>query len=134
MASQRILSRKSDNRNHLYRNLATSLVLYEKVDTTEAKSKELKRLIDKLISTAKKNDLSARRAMSAYLFDNNAVDKMFDVLVPRYSSISSGFSTLAKIASRKGDGAMTCRVELINPEIKTAKISAPKKDNDDKDK
>lgn len=132
MSPVRKLSRKSDNRNHLYRNLATSLVLYEKIETTEAKSKDLKKIIDSLISTAKKNDLSARRAVLAYLFDKNAVDKMFEVIVPRYADISGGYASIHKLSYRKGDGALKCVIELLPPQSKESTAPEKKKVEDGK--
>ena|SRR3989344_4724670 len=128
MSQLRKFSRKSDNRDHLYRNLATSLVLYEKIETTEAKCKELKAIIDTLIVTAKKNNLCARRSIKSYLFDTNATNKMFEVLIPRFININSGFSRITRLSYRKGDGSLNCVIELVKP---TDKISVKLKDRNE---
>lgn len=131
MSALRKFSRKSDNRNHLYRNLATSLVLYEKIETTEAKCKELKKIIDTLITSAKKDNLCARRALKSYLFDDNAVAKMFEVMVPRFADRSSGYTKITKILFRKGDGSLKCIIEFVKP---LEKPVTPSKESDEDSK
>jgi len=110
------LSRKNANRKSLLRNLATSLILFEKIKTTTAKSKEVKPIVEHLISIAKANDLAARRMLLAYLFDENAVKKTFDELVPRYKNINSGFIRTFKLVPRLGDGAELTLMELVKVE------------------
>lgn len=110
----RKLGRKKDNRNHLVRNLMTSLVLYEKIVTTEAKAKTLKGEIDRLISNAKSQEsLTARRNLIKVLYDSNAVKKTMEVLVPRYAERKSGFTRLFRLGVRVGDGAPKFQIELI---------------------
>lgn len=106
------LSRKKAYRTSMLRNLATSLILYEKIVTTTAKAKATKAIAEHLISIAKKNDLSGRRRLLAYLFDKNAAKKMFEELAPRYKTVSSGFIRSYKLAPRLGDGAAMTMLQL----------------------
>lgn len=113
----RKFGRKSDHRNHMLRNLATSLILYEKVDTTEAKSKEIKSIIDRILSQSKSNDLTARRIISSYFFDKNAVRKIMDELHARYKQRSSGFVNSYHLKNRLGDNSPMVRLELVDSKI-----------------
>lgn len=114
----RALSRKKANRESLLRNLATSLVLYERIETTEAKAKELKPIVEHLIVIAKKNDLASYRALLGYFFDKNAVKKVMEVLVPRFKNIQSGFIKTYRKGNRLGDGAMIMILQLQKGDIK----------------
>lgn len=113
------LGRKKAHRTHMFRNLAASLILYESVETTEAKAKAVKSLVDKSITMAKKNSLAARRQLLADYFDDNVVRKLFEVLVVRYAQRTSGYSRILKTGNRRGDGAPRSMVTLI-PELKKA--------------
>lgn len=119
----RALSRKTASRKSLLRNLATSLVLYERIETTEAKAKEVKSEVEHLLYVAKKNDLSARRRMLGYFFDKNATKKVLEVLLPRYDKLQSGFIKTYRKGRRLGDGAMIMILELKKEEIKTTTIN-----------
>lgn len=99
------LSRKDNHRKSLLRNLATSVILYEEIKTTTVKAKAVKPIVENLINSAKKNNLAARRALLGYLFDKQAVDKVFEVLVPRFKNKDSGFIKILKLSSRLGDSA-----------------------------
>lgn len=112
----RHLSRKYANRKSTLRNLATSLVLYERIKTTTAKAKELRPVVERLFSRALKNDLNARRYLLSYLFDENATKKVFEVLVPRFKGITSGFIKTYRLGKRLGDGADIMIVELVKGE------------------
>ncbi len=134
----RKLSRKSPNRDHLIRNMATSLLLYEKVDTTMPKAKEVKAVVDHLISVGKRGNLASRRSLLAYLFDKNAVKKIDEVLAKRYQERTSGFVRLARLGARLGDGAMMARLELVDREmlpeevVSDAKVSKVEKPDAEK--
>lgn len=118
------LSRKYANRKSLLRNLATSLVLYEQIKTTKAKAKETKAILEHLISIAKKNDLSSRRILLGYFFDKNATKKVYDILLPRYKNIQSGYIKSYKLGNRLGDNAemvllkLTPAKEQVKEELK----------------
>lgn len=122
----RALSRKTDYRKSTLRNLATSLILFERITTTVAKAKELKPVVEHLINSARPGDLNGRRKLLSYLFDENAVVKTMDVLLPRYKNIPSGFIKSYKRGSRKGDGAELMILELQKEkEVKTSIIETP---------
>ena len=112
----RALSRKYANRKSTLRNLATSLVLYERIKTTTPKAKELKPIVERLITVAKADDLTARRRLMAYLFDEKAVKKCLEVLVPRFKKINSGFIKTYKLGTRIGDGAEMTILEFVEGE------------------
>ena len=128
----RSLGRKKSNREHLVRNLATSLVLFETIDTTEAKAKETKTYLEKLIARNKENSLAEKRAIFGKLFDKNASDKMIKELFPRYKDRNSGFIRSFHLKNRLGDNAPMMRLELVDKkvfvaeEIKTTVKESPK--------
>ncbi|MCX6808723.1 MAG: 50S ribosomal protein L17 [Candidatus Berkelbacteria bacterium] len=122
----RQFSRKTDHRNHLIRNLATSLVLYERIDTTLAKGKEVKSFLDALIARAKDADLNAIRQLKAVLFDMNAVKKIIEELVPRYAGRNSGFTRSYHLKNRLGDNSAMMRLELVDRKVFVAKEEEPK--------
>ena len=116
------LSRKKDYRHNLLRNLATSLVLYEEIKTTQAKAKALKPVVERLIVLAKRNNLVARRRLDSFFFDKNATKKILEVLGPRYKKINSGFIKTFRMAPRVGDNAQMILMQLVGgqEEIKEA--------------
>ena len=98
----------------LLRNMATSLILYEKIKTTEAKAKLLRPVVEKLITAAKKQEKhNAIRSLKAYLYDNNATKKMMEVLLDRYKDRNSGYVRITKLGFRAGDAAPMVQVELV---------------------
>lgn len=107
------LDRKKDPRKALLRSLATNLILYEKIKTTEAKAKTVKPIVEKLITKGKKNDLAARRHLLKYLYVENAVKKVLEVLSPRYKSRKGGYLRITKLGPRKGDGAEIVQIEFV---------------------
>lgn len=107
------LSRKSANRNRTLRNLATSLVLYEKIVTTEAKAKAVIPMVERVLTFARKNTLVARRYAKEVLFDANAVRKLFEDYPSRWGTRTSGFVRITKMAPRKGDAAAMASLEII---------------------
>ncbi len=111
---KRKFGRKKDHRSHMLRNLAASVILFEKVETTEAKAKEVKIVVERALTIAKKNTLAARRSLLALFFDTNVVDKIFDVLVERYADRPSGYTRLLRIGNRFGDNADKFMITLIN--------------------
>lgn len=113
----RKLGRKKSNREHLVRNLATSLILFEGIETTEAKAKMAKSYTEKIIADSKKDNLASRRKSLAMLFDNNAVKKIYEELIPRYKSKNSGFIKSFRLKSRIGDNAPMMRLELVDKKV-----------------
>jgi len=109
----RRLSRPTAQRRALFRNLATDLLRHEKIITTEAKAKEVRSLVEKMVTLGKKGDLSSRRRALAFILDENVVDKVFSELASRYTERNGGYTRLTKLAPRLGDGAAMAKLELI---------------------
>ena len=109
------LSRKKDPRKSLLRNLATSLILYEKIKTTLPKAREVKPIVEHLLSVAVSSDpkqVTLRRRLNSYFFDENASRKVIEVLVPRYKDMQSGYIKIVKADNRLGDSAQMAYVIL----------------------
>lgn len=118
----RKLNRTSSNRKALFRSLVTDLVLYEKIQTTEAKAKELRSIADKMITLAKRGDLHARRQVASYVrresLDNgeenlDAIQKLFTEIGPRYKERNGGYTRIVKLGPRRGDAAPMVVIELV---------------------
>jgi large subunit ribosomal protein L17 len=109
----KILDRKKAPREALLRNLATSIVLFEKVKTTEAKAKAVKPLVEKAITTSKAGTLAARRNLMKIFYTEQPVKKLLEVLGPRYQERPGGYTRIVKIGPRKGDGAEMVQIELV---------------------
>jgi large subunit ribosomal protein L17 len=109
----RKLGRPTGHRLSLLRNLMTDLIRHERIKTTEPKAAELRREVEKLIGTARANDLHARRMVLAKLYDTKVVDKLFAEVVPRFQDRPGGFTRIVKLAPRRGDGAPMAQIELI---------------------
>jgi len=115
--SKRKLGRKINHRKSLLRNLATSLILYEKVDTTLPKAKEVRSTVEKIITTAKSNDLTAFRKLFSFFYDKNAARKVIKELVPRYKDRQSGYVRIFQMKNRLGDNSPLARIELIDRKV-----------------
>jgi large subunit ribosomal protein L17 len=109
----RKLGRPTDHRLALYRNLATDLLRYEKIRTTEAKAKEVRQLAEEMITKAKSGTLHARRQVLAELYDPTVVDKLFATLAPRFQDRPGGYTRIIRIGPRKGDAAPMVQLELV---------------------
>jgi len=108
-----ILDRKKGPREMMLRNLASSLLMYEKVQTTEAKAKAVKPIVEKMITTAKSGDLNARRVLITKLPQPLAVKKAMEVLGDRYKERPGGYTRITKLGQRHGDGAKMVQIELV---------------------
>jgi large subunit ribosomal protein L17 len=110
----RKLSRKQGPRLALFKNLTVSVLRYEKVRTTEAKAKEIRGRVEKMITLAKRGDLAARREVLAS-FPNEplVVTKLFDEIAPKYADRTSGYTRIVKIGQRRGDAAEIVQIELV---------------------
>jgi len=110
----RKLSRKHGPRSSLYKNLTVSVLRYERVRTTEAKAKEIRGRVERMITLAKRGDLSARRAVIAE-FTNEplVVDKLFDEIAPKYADRTSGYTRIVALGQRRGDAAEIVQIELV---------------------
>lgn len=133
--SGRKLSRTSSHRRMMLRSMVTSLLDHEKIQTTLAKAKEVRRLTDRVIVLAKKGDLHARRQALAILTDKGVARKLFSDIGPRFQNRAGGFTRILKIGSRLGDAAPLSVVMLADSTTpamaekkKTAKAPSTKKD------
>lgn len=107
------LDRPTAARKALMQGLATSLVLYEKINTTQAKAKALRPVIEKLITTGKKPTLASRRKLRSVFSTEHPVNKILEILGPRYATRPGGYTRIIKLESRKNDGADMVRIEFV---------------------
>jgi large subunit ribosomal protein L17 len=109
----RALRRTGEQKRALMRGLATSLIEQGAIETTEAKAKELRPFVEKLITKAKTGTLHARRQAGRDIAKREAADKLFQELGPRFAKRPGGYTRILKTGHRKGDGAEMARIELI---------------------
>lgn len=107
------LDRSSDARRALLRGLATSVILYEHVNTTLAKAKAVKPLVEKLITKGKTKTLASRRELMKTLMTESAVNKILEEIGPRYATRPGGYTRIIKLGARKGDGADVAQIQLV---------------------
>lgn len=110
----RKLNRTHEHRKAMFANMASSLIEHEQIKTTLPKAKELKRIIDKVITLGKRGDLHARRQALASIKQEAAVKKLFDTLGPRYAERNGGYSRVLKAGFRYGDMAPMAIIELVD--------------------
>ena len=115
----RKLGRTTDARMALLRNLATDLIVHERLETTEAKAKELRSVVEKMITLGKRGDHHARRQAAAFLYgtkadeNQDAVQKLFSDIAGRYEERQGGYTRVLKLGQRRGDGAAMAIIELV---------------------
>lgn len=109
----RTLSRPTGHRVLMYRNLVTDLLRYGKIVTTEAKAKEVQGMAERIITLGKGGTLHSRRQALAFVTDKEVVAKVFDELAPRYAQRPGGYTRIAKLGPRLGDGAPMAQLELV---------------------
>jgi len=128
----RKLNRTASHRRALLRNLATSLVLHNRIETTLPKAKELKRVADKLVTLAKKDSLHARRQAMTFLFAINRhaegsaekltpVHKLFTEIAPRYAERNGGYTRVIRTRKRDGDKAQLALIEFVEADVQAQK-------------
>lgn len=108
-----ILDRQKQPRELMLRNLASSVLIYEKVKTTKAKARAVRSLVEKCITAAKTGDLAARRKLISILPQKMAVKKAMEVLGERYKERNGGYTRTVKLGTRQGDGAEMAQIELV---------------------
>ncbi|MEK9918009.1 MAG: 50S ribosomal protein L17 [Pelagibacteraceae bacterium] len=123
----RKLNRTPEHRKALFKNMLNSLIKYEQIVTTLPKAKELKPLIDKVITIGKKNNLSNKKRLFSKLQDKKSVVKVFDVLSSRYQKRNGGYSRVLKAGFRYGDNAPMAVIELVDRDLEAKKVDKPKK-------
>jgi large subunit ribosomal protein L17 len=110
------LGRTTSHRRSLLRNLVTSLILEERIETTVPKAKAMRPQVEKMITLGKRGDLAARRKAHAYLMTSAAVDKLFDAIGPRFGDRNGGYLRIIRTGWQKGDGADKAFIELLGSE------------------
>ena len=113
----RKLNRTWEHRKAMFANMSTSLIQHEQIVTTLPKAKELRSIVDKLITLGKRGDLHARRLAASRLKDPTAVAKLMDVLGPRYAERPGGYTRVLKAGFRHGDNAPMAVIELVDRDV-----------------
>ncbi len=111
--SGRKFDRPTDERLAMYRCMVASLFASEKMVTTEAKAKEIRRVAERMITLGKKGGLAARRRALAFIYDENVVEKLFADIAPRYAERAGGYTRIVKLGPRQGDNAPMAQIELV---------------------
>ncbi|WP_303721705.1 50S ribosomal protein L17 [Malonomonas rubra] len=113
----RRLGRKPDHRQHMMRNMVTSFFECEKITTTDTRAKELRKVVDKMITLGKRGDLHARRQALQVIRDRKVVGKLFEMIAPRYTDRPGGYTRIIRLANRQGDNAPMAIIELVEEEF-----------------
>jgi len=124
------LGRTTSHRKAMLRTMVTSLLKYEKIQTTDMKAKELKKVADKMITLGKRGDLHARRQAASYVRERDVVSKLFGEMSERYKDRAGGYTRIVKSGYRAGDNAPMSIIEFVRnaeAEKPKKKASAPKK-------
>jgi large subunit ribosomal protein L17 len=110
------LGRNTSHRRALLRNLVTSLMMEERIETTPAKAKAMRPHVEKMITLGKRGDVAARRLALTFLLTRESVDRLFDTIAPRFGDRNGGYLRIIHTGWRTGDGAETCFIELVGSE------------------
>ena len=110
----RKLNRTSAHRKALFRNLVLALMKHERIKTTDAKAKELRRYADRMVTLGKRGDLSARRLAFSFMQSRDAVRKLFDEIAPRFKERNGGYTRVVKFGVRRGDAAPISIIEFTD--------------------
>ncbi len=125
----RKLGRTSSHRKAMLSNMATSLLRYEKITTTLPKAKDVRRVVEKLISKAKKDTLASRREAARVIKDREVLKKLFSQIGPKFKARSGGYTRILRLGQRKGDNASLALIELVE---KVAPVIEKKKEKVEK--
>ena len=115
--SGRKLNRTSSHRKAMFANMAASLIEHEQIVTTLPKAKEIRPIVEKLVTLGKRGDLHARRQAISQIRDNDAVRKLFDTIATRYATRNGGYIRIMKAGYRTGDNAPMAVVEFVDRDI-----------------
>ncbi len=110
------LGRNTSHRRAMLRNLVTSIILMDRVETTITKCKATRPIVEKMITLGKRGDVHARRQAAAYLMTPASVDRLFAVVAPRYGARNGGYLRIVRSGARKGDAAEMAFIELLGAE------------------
>jgi len=126
LKSGRKLSRRKNHRNAMLTNLAASLIMNGRVKTTDAKAKEVRPFVERMVTFAKRGDLHARRVVLSRLKDTAAVKKLFDEIGPQYTNRFGGYTRIVKLGFRRGDNSPVSLIEFVKDED-TKKVTKKQK-------
>jgi large subunit ribosomal protein L17 len=110
------LGRNTSHRRALLRNLVTSVIIEDRVETTVAKAKAVRPHVEKMITLGKKGDVHSRRQALSFLMTDDAVTRLFDTVAPRYGDRQGGYLRIVRTGFQKGDGAEKAFIELLGAE------------------
>ena len=110
------LGRNTSHRRAMLRNLVTSIIVEDRVETTVAKAKAVRPLVEKMITLGKKGDLHSRRQALSYLMTDASVTRLFDIVAPRYGDRQGGYLRIVHTGFRKGDGGEKAFIEMLGAE------------------
>jgi large subunit ribosomal protein L17 len=120
----RALGRTSEHKKALLRNMASSLFRHGRIETTEAKAKELRPFAEKLITLAKRGDLHSKRRAARHIHDRDVLVRLFDQIGPAVGERAGGYTRILKIGFRAGDGAEKALIELVDTPADKAPATA----------
>ena len=125
--AHRKLNRTSEHRKAMFQNMVNSLIKYEQITTTLPKAKELKPIIDKVITLSKKKSLQSKKNLFSKLQSKTSVDKLLNTLSTRYTKRNGGYCRVLRAGFRYGDDAPMAVIELVDRDINAKKVDIPKK-------
>ena len=128
--AHRKLNRTSEHRKALFKNMLNSLIKYEQITTTLPKAKELKPILDKVITLGKKKNLQSKKNLFAELQSKASVDKLVKTLSQRYNKRQGGYSRVIRAGYRYGDDAAMAIIELVDRDVQAKKVDIKKKPQD----
>jgi large subunit ribosomal protein L17 len=121
----RKLGRDSAHRKALYANLASALIEHGRIKTTEAKAKEVRPIVEEMITLGKRGDVAAQRRAVAFLRSKSVAHTLFAEIAPRFADLPGGYTRVVKIGPRQGDAAPMAYLELVDYVPERAPVSAP---------
>ena len=113
MPGYRKLGLPTDQRKAMLRNLVTSFLKHGKIETTETRAKETRKLAEKMITLAKRGDLHARRQVLSFVIEKDVVKHLFDDIAPQYQERNGGYTRILKVGPRRGDNAEVVILQLV---------------------
>ena len=125
--AHRKLNKTSEHRKAMFQNMVNSLIKYEQITTTLPKAKELKPIIDKVITLSKKKSLQSKKNLFSKLQSKTSVDKLLNTLSTRYTKRNGGYCRVLRAGFRYGDDAPMAVIELVDRDINAKKVDIPKK-------
>jgi len=122
------LGRNTSHRRALLRNLVTSIIINDRIETTLTKAKASRPLVEKMITLGKNGSVHARRQALAYLLTPQSVDRLFSTVAPRYATRNGGYSRIVRMGPRKGDSAEVAFIELLGAEQELSEKAAKREE------